>query len=184
MGLELVSAPRVISVTNTEASVDVVEEIPYVETTSTTQTGDNLGSNVVEQVAYKEAGIKLKATPTIQDRGILQVEINLELSEVVDSFNNIPIIDSRKLSNTFLVQDGDTIVLGGLMQDRQPRPRRRGSGADARADPRPLLPQRFGCFGSPRIAGLRDPRACSARAKQPSSASTTRTSTASPGRRS
>ena len=119
VGLELVSAPRVISVTNTEASVDVVEEVPYVETTSTTETGDGLGSNVVEQVAYKEAGIKLKATPAIQDQGILQVVIDLELSEVVDTFNTIPILDTRKLANTFLVQDGDTIVLGGLMQDRR-----------------------------------------------------------------
>ncbi|HRV81179.1 MAG TPA: hypothetical protein P5218_07080 [Planctomycetota bacterium] len=119
VGLELVSAPRVISVTNTLASVDVVEEVPYIETTSTTETGDGLGSNVVQQVAYKEAGIKLKATPSIQEHGVLQVEIALELSEVVDTFQNIPIIDSRKLANTFLVQDGDTIVLGGLMQDRR-----------------------------------------------------------------
>ena len=119
VGLELVSAPRVISVTNTEASVEVVEEVPYVETTSTTETGDGLGSNVVEQVAYKEAGIKLKATPSIQEQGVLQVAISLELSEIVDTFNLIPILDTRKLQNTFLVQDGDTIVLGGLMQDRR-----------------------------------------------------------------
>ncbi|MEZ6005751.1 MAG: hypothetical protein R3F33_16405 [Planctomycetota bacterium] len=119
VGLELVSAPRVISVTNSQASVDVVEEVPYVETTSTTETGDQLATNIVEQVSYKEAGIKLKATPSIQDKGVLQVEISLELSEVVDTFNDIPILDSRKLANTFLVQDGDTIVLGGLMQDRR-----------------------------------------------------------------
>ncbi len=119
VGLELVSAPRVISVTNTEASVDVVEEVPYIETTSTTETGDGLGSNITEQVAYKEAGIKLKATPAIQEQGILQVVIDLELSEVVETFNDIPILDTRKLANTFLVQDGDTIVLGGLMQDRR-----------------------------------------------------------------
>ncbi len=119
VGLELVSAPRVIAVTQKEATVEVIEEIPYVETTSTTETGDGLGSNVVEEVAYKESGIKMKATPTIQDAGVLQVEIDLVLSEIVDYFNNIPILDSRKLTSTFLVNDGDTIVLGGLMQDRR-----------------------------------------------------------------
>ncbi len=119
VGLELVSAPRVIAVTQQEAAVEVVEEVPYVETTSTTETGDGLGSNVTEQVSYKESGIKLKATPTIQEAGILQVNIDLVLSEVVDRFNGIPILDSRKMASTFLVNDGETIVLGGLMQDRR-----------------------------------------------------------------
>ncbi|MFT7677638.1 MAG: type II secretory pathway component GspD/PulD (secretin) [Planctomycetota bacterium] len=119
IGLELLSAPRVIAVTNTEASVEVLEEVPYVEATSTTSTGDGLGSNVVEQVVFKESGVKLKATPTIQDQGVLQIEIDLELSEVVDFFNNVPIVDSRRIANTFLVGDNETIVLGGLMQDRR-----------------------------------------------------------------
>ncbi|MFT5197740.1 MAG: type II secretory pathway component GspD/PulD (secretin) [Planctomycetota bacterium] len=119
VGLELVSAPRVIAVTQEEASVEVIEEIPYVETTSTTETGDGLGSNVTEQVAYKESGIKLKVTPTIQEAGILQVKIDLVLSEIVDTFKDIPILDSRKMASTFLVNDGETIVLGGLMQDRR-----------------------------------------------------------------
>ncbi|MCA9001853.1 MAG: hypothetical protein KDB61_08015, partial [Planctomycetes bacterium] len=119
VGLELVSAPRVIAVTQEEASVEVIEEVPFVETTSTTETGDGLGSNVVQQVSYKEAGIKLKTTPTIQEAGVLQIKVDLLLSEIVDTFNDIPILDSRKLTSTFLVNDGETIVLGGLMQDRR-----------------------------------------------------------------
>lgn len=119
IGLELLSAPRVIAVTNTEATVDVVEEVPFIQVTSTTETGDGLGSNVLEEVQFKEAGVMLKATPTIQDQGVLQINIELELSEVVDFFNDIPVLDTRKLSNTFMVSDNETIVLGGLMQDRR-----------------------------------------------------------------
>ena len=98
---------------------DSVEEVPFVQTTSTTETGDGLGSNVLEQVEFKEAGVMLRTTPVIQDRGVLQISIELELSEVVDFFNDIPVLDTRKITNTFMVADNETIVLGGLMQDRR-----------------------------------------------------------------
>ncbi len=119
VALELLSSPRVLAVTNTEAIVEVVEEIPYIETTSTTTgTTAGVGSTVQESVQFKEAGIKLRVTPTIQADGVLQIAIFQELSEVVDTFNEIPVLDTRTLGSSFLVRDRETIVLGGLMQDR------------------------------------------------------------------
>ena len=118
-GLELLSSPRVLAVTNTEALVEVVEEIPYIEVTSVTSgTTGGIGSTVQETVQFKEAGLKLAVTPTIQADGVLQVAINQELSEVIDTFNSIPVLDTRTLGSSFLVRDRETIVLGGLMQDR------------------------------------------------------------------
>ncbi|MCP3917326.1 MAG: hypothetical protein GY711_17405 [bacterium] len=116
VGIELISSPRVMSITNTESSIEVVEEIPYVNVTSTTET-DAGGVSVLEEVQFKEAGIKLKVTPTVQEAGILQIDIDQEFSEVVDVFNNIPVLDSRHLVSHFLVSDRQTIVLGGLMHD-------------------------------------------------------------------
>jgi type II secretory pathway component GspD/PulD (secretin) len=119
VGLELLSSPRVMTVSNREASIEVVEEIPYVQVTAITSgTTGGIGSTVQETVEFKEAGIRLKVTPTIQAGGILQILVDQELSEVIDFFNSIPVLDTRKITTQFLVNDGETVVLGGLMQDR------------------------------------------------------------------
>lgn len=122
VGLDLVSSPRVLTVSNTQAEIEFVEEVPYVNVTSTTSgTTAGVGSTVVEEVQFKEAGIKLKVLPVIQEGGILQIAIDQELSEVVDFFNDIPVVDTRRLASRFLVADGQTIVMGGLMQNRRSR---------------------------------------------------------------
>ncbi len=114
VGLELISAPRVMAITNTQAKVEIVEQVPYIQTTSSVDTGAS--SSSFSQVEFKEAGIKLLVTPTVQEAGILQVDIDQELSEVVGTFLDVPIIDVRKFVTQFLVADRQTIVLGGLMQ--------------------------------------------------------------------
>ncbi|MCC7015123.1 MAG: type II secretion system protein GspD [Planctomycetes bacterium] len=119
-GTDLVSSPRVLAVTGTEASVEVVTEVPYVNVTSTTSgTTGGVGTSVVEEVQFKEAGIKLKVMPTIQEGGSIAVHIDQELSEVVDTFKDIPVIDKRFLKTDLLVQDRSTVVLGGLMQNKR-----------------------------------------------------------------
>lgn len=117
--LEILSTPRVLVVTNKQASIEVVEEVPYVETTTDTSTDGGASQTTQETIAYKEAGIKLSVTPVIQDSGIIQVTIKKELSEVVGRFRDIPIIDKRTMETDFMVSDRQTIVLGGLMQDRR-----------------------------------------------------------------
>jgi len=125
VGLELVSSPRVLAVTNTTALVDVVREIPYVQVTATTTgTTGGVGSTVQEEVEFKEAGIKLEILPSIQEAGYLQININQQVIEEVGRFNDIPIVDRRTLSTQFLVKDRDTIVLGGLIQTRHSEERR------------------------------------------------------------
>jgi type II secretory pathway component GspD/PulD (secretin) len=115
VGLELVSAPRVMVITNTEAVVEVITEVPYVLTTSSIDTGASATS--FAQVTFKEVGVKLTVTPTIQEAGVLQVVIDQELSEVISFFLDTPVVDTRHFATQFLVADRQTIVLGGLMQD-------------------------------------------------------------------
>lgn len=119
-GTDLVSSPRVLALTGVEASIEVVKEVPYINVTSTqTASANGQGVNVVQEVQFKEAGVKLKVTPTIQADGAVRIVIDQELSEVVDTFNQIPVLDRRFLKSTFLVQDRSTVVLGGLMQDKR-----------------------------------------------------------------
>lgn len=120
VGVELISSPRVMTATNTDATVEVLEEVPYVDvTTTTTGTTGGLGSNVVEEVKFKESGITMLVRPIIQGDGLIDIKIDQTVSEVVDYFNSIPVIDKRHIATGFLVADGQTAVLGGLMQDRR-----------------------------------------------------------------
>ena len=120
IALELVSSPRVLAITNSEATIEVIEEIPYVEvSTVTSGTTEGVGSSTQESVQFKEAGIKMKIRPTIQEDGTLMIEIDHELSEVAEFFNEIPVLDTRRLVSQFLVRDGETVVLGGLTQERR-----------------------------------------------------------------
>ena len=119
LGLELISSPRVVAINGTQAKIEVVREIPYIQVTSTTTSGGgNLGTAVLEEVQFKEAGVKLSVTPAIQEDRVIQIQIVQELSEVVERFNGIPVIDTRMVSTSFQVGDGQTLVIGGLMQDR------------------------------------------------------------------
>ena len=117
--LELISAPRVMTVSGAKATIEVVEEIPFIQATTSTETNGGAAISAIQEVQFKEAGVKMDVTPTIQANGILKILIMKELSEVVGEFQTIPIIDKRTLQSEFLVADRQTIVLGGLMQDRR-----------------------------------------------------------------
>jgi type II secretory pathway component GspD/PulD (secretin) len=119
-GTDLVSSPRILALTGAEATIEVIREVPYINVTNTqTASANGQGVNVVQEVQFKEAGVKLKVTPTIQDDDAVRIAIDQELSEVVDTFNQIPVLDKRFLKSSFLVQDRSTVVLGGLMQNKR-----------------------------------------------------------------
>ena len=87
-------------------------------TTEITGDAGSVGTSSQESVAFKEAGIKLKVTPIVQADGMVQLSIDQEFSEVIDRFLGIPILDTRKVVSQFLVQDTDTVVIGGLIQSK------------------------------------------------------------------
>jgi general secretion pathway protein D len=118
-GLNVVSSPRLLVLHGKEAKIDVVTEVPYILATTSTTVGGSTGSSATtEQVAFKEAGIKLTVTPLVQEGGVVQMKIHQELSEIVATFNTIPVIEKRVLDTDFSVANGQTVVLGGLLENR------------------------------------------------------------------
>ncbi len=118
--VHIVSSPRVLAVTNTEARIDVVTEVPYIQTTtSITGTSGQIGTTSQQSVAFKEAGVKLTVTPSVRSGGIVRLVIDQEFSEVVDFFQGIPVLDSRHLATQFLVREDQAVVLGGLIENRK-----------------------------------------------------------------
>ena len=120
-GVDLVSSPRILAMTGTEAKIAVIREVPYINVTNTTVSdpGTGAGTNVVEEVQLKEAGITMTVTPTIMNGGAIQISVTTQFSEVVGEFQQIPVVDERMLTSNFLVRDRHTVVMGGLMQNKR-----------------------------------------------------------------
>ncbi len=117
-GVNVLSSPRVLAVTKSPAKVEIVTEIPYIRATvETTVGGGAAGTSSSEEVEFKEAGLTMTVTPTIQEGGVVEIVIEQKFSNVVDFFNDIPVLDTRNLSTVMAVRNGHTAVLGGLIQN-------------------------------------------------------------------
>jgi type IV pilus assembly protein PilQ len=108
---EIVSSPRVITANQREAVIEQGVEVPYQESASS-------GATTTQ---FKKAVLSLKVTPQItpDDRVILDLEVNKDsVGELVPSATGgfVPSIDTRSISTQVLVDDGQTVVLGGILE--------------------------------------------------------------------
>lgn len=108
---KLLANPRILVLDNEEAVIDIVAEYPYVERTIT-------GNTVTETVKFKSIGTMLKVTPHVTRDGMLrlriQPEFGVKVGDVALAGGAVPIVDTRKVDTIALVQDGQTVVIGGL----------------------------------------------------------------------
>ena len=108
---EIISTPRVITSNAKQASIEQGVEIPYQEAASSGATS----------VSFKKAVLSLNVTPQItpDDRIIMDLAVNNDsVGATVTGANGaqIPSIDTRKVTTQVLVENGQTVVLGGIYQ--------------------------------------------------------------------
>jgi general secretion pathway protein D len=114
----LLSTPHLIAMDNEEAEIIVGRNVPFVTSTSQTTV------STVQQVQRESVGITLRFTPQITEGDYIQLELYQEISALIESPvgqdpNRVgPTTSERKSTNTVLVRDGQTIIVGGLMEDR------------------------------------------------------------------
>lgn len=111
---EVVSAPKVITANQKEATIEQGKEIPYLQSSS----------SGAATIAFKKAVLSLKVTPQItpDDRIILDLTITKDsVGELVQtsSGNSVPSIDTRTITTQVLVNDGQTVVLGGILESEK-----------------------------------------------------------------
>jgi len=118
----ILSEPRLTVVNNQEAKILVGSKEPYV-TTAVSQTGT--GTAVTsESVTFLDVGIKLFVTPTItRDRFVL-MKVRPEVSSKTGTLttsqkNEIPIVETAEAETVLLVEDGGTVILGGLIKEEK-----------------------------------------------------------------
>ncbi len=118
--LTVISRPRLIALNNTEAKLEIISEIPYVNaTTSTEASGTSVSAQTIEEVEFKDVGLELTVTPTIQDHGLISLNVMQRISEQTGVFNEIPVVDSRNITTSFVVREGQTIAIGGITKNRR-----------------------------------------------------------------
>ncbi len=111
---EVISTPRVITANQAEATIRQGVEIPYENSTSSGATA----------VSFKSAVLELKVVPLITPDNRIQLDLDIKQDTVGEIFQtarggSVPSIDTRSLSTKVLVDNGDTVVLGGIFQDEK-----------------------------------------------------------------
>jgi general secretion pathway protein D len=111
----ILSSPSITVMDNGEASFVVGEEVPVL--TGSTSSANN--SNPFQTVDRKEVGIKLKVVPQINEGDSVQLKIEQEVSNVAAANGAVDVrFNKRELNTSVLVQDGQMLVLGGLIDER------------------------------------------------------------------
>lgn len=114
-GSKILSTPSVVTLDNAEAELSVGQEIPI---TTGEAVGDDF-QNAFRQVERKEVGVILKVTPQINEGGTVTLDINQEISsvagQIIDTSTDL-ITNKRRISTKALVDDGEILVIGGLIE--------------------------------------------------------------------
>lgn len=117
--LNVLSRPYILTGDNQDASILVGEEFPFITNTRVTDEGTTINT-----IQYRDIGIILNVTPHINEDGLVVLNVSQELSTVTDSTVqisenlNASRVAKRTAMTRIAVNDGRTVVIGGLMQDQ------------------------------------------------------------------
>jgi len=109
---QILSTPRIFTSNNTQAQINISQQVPYVLSQQTDTNG-----NVIFNYAFQDVGIVLTVTPRISANGVVTMDV-IQTANDLQGFTsfNAPIVNQREADTTVSVNDGETIVLGGIMR--------------------------------------------------------------------
>ena len=129
--VKILSTPSVVVVDNQFASLLVGDQIPI--TTRTAQAVDVATAPVVNNIDYRNTGVILRVAPRINANGNVLLDVEQEISAVANTTTAdtlTPTISQRKVKSSIAVASGQTVLLGGLISERQDRGRKGIPGLD------------------------------------------------------
>jgi type IV pilus assembly protein PilQ len=105
---EIISSPRVITADQNKATIKQGVEIPYQESSASGRT----------TVSFKEAVLQLEVTPHItpDDRVMMDLKVNKDSPDFTRQILGVPPVDTRAVKTSVLVDNGETVVLGGVYE--------------------------------------------------------------------
>ncbi len=115
--IKVLSSPSVMVLDNRTARIQVGDEVPIA---TSQQSGTDVTSTLVNNIEYRDTGVVLEVTPRVNPGGLVTLEISQEVSTVTETTSSdldSPTIQTRKITSTVAVQNSQTVVLGGLIED-------------------------------------------------------------------
>ncbi|MDX1608954.1 MAG: type II secretion system secretin GspD [Halofilum sp. (in: g-proteobacteria)] len=115
----ILSTPSLVTLDNEEAEIVVGQNVPFVTGQfSSTDTGGS-AVNPFQTIERRDVGLTLKVKPQINEGSMLKMEIEQEVSSLASTAQSASdiVTNKRSLKTTVLVEDGQTLVLGGLIDD-------------------------------------------------------------------
>lgn len=117
--VNVISTPSLMVLDNKTARLQIGDQVPI--TTQTATSTVTASTAIVNSITMQDTGVILSVTPRINESGRVQLEIEQEVSSVVKTTtSNIdsPTIQQRRVKTTVVVNDGEVLALGGMIQDQ------------------------------------------------------------------
>jgi type II secretory pathway component GspD/PulD (secretin) len=113
---EILASPRALVVSGQTATIKAVEEIPFEEVIDTA-TG---GAQALTSTRFKEVGVTLQVEATVTDGNNIFLTIQASQNVAIgESIKAVPVVDTREANTSLLLQDGQTVVVGGLRREEK-----------------------------------------------------------------
>lgn len=103
---KIISTPKVITMDNETATIKQGKEFPYLER-------DDTGGSSTK---FKDVDLSLEVTPQITPKNRISLELKITKNDISGEYGGVPIVSTKEVESTLLVKDGDTIVIGGVIQ--------------------------------------------------------------------
>ncbi|MFQ5534648.1 MAG: type II secretion system secretin GspD [Sphingomonadales bacterium] len=111
------SSPRLMVLDNQTARLQVGDEVPVI----TQQQQSTLDTaNIINSIQFRQTGVILEVTPRVNAGGMVTLDIETEVSNVSQTLTTgllTPTISQRKIKSSIAIQSGETVLLGGLIQE-------------------------------------------------------------------
>jgi|GEM_PF-5729369 len=115
---KVLDTPRIFTSNNVKSTIDVSQKVPYI----TEQSQAVLGAGLISNYSFLPVGVILTVTPRVTASG----EISMDIDQSADDLQGFtsygaPIVNHREATTTVSVKNGDTVILGGIIQHNKTR---------------------------------------------------------------
>jgi general secretion pathway protein D len=116
--VNVVSSPSLMVLNNETARMQVGDQVPVA--TATSESVDDVNAPIRNEIQYKDTGVILEITPRVNASGLVLLDVVQEVSNVSDQTTSgidSPTISQRRFESSVLLNDRETLALGGLIRD-------------------------------------------------------------------
>ena len=118
--VNVISSPQLLVLDRGVATLQVGDQVPIL--TAQVQSTTTAGAPVVNSIDYRDTGVILRVAPRVNSNGQIVLDVAQEVSDVTKTTTSgidAPTFNRRHIESTVMVQDGETIALGGLIKDNK-----------------------------------------------------------------